>query len=301
MTIPRPRTLKTLLEESVGRFPEKIALAYVDGPSLTYAALGHKVQQLSQFFQKRGIGKGDRIGLLSENMPNWGVAYLAVTSMGAVVVPILPDFHANEVHHILRHSGCKAAVVSEKLMDRVTDADLPECTTLLKLNDLSEISPMDRRGRLMDLLREGEREMAKLKESALRLAGKVPDPVLPEDLAAIIYTSGTTGHAKGVMLTHKNIVSDVYFTLKIQDMNERDRLLSILPLSHTYENTLGFLLPLSQGAAVYYLDKPPVPRVLLPALERIRPTMMLTVPLIIEKIYKNKVLPKLEAPGAMAV
>lgn len=297
MTPPIPGTLKELLEASVQRFPEKTALAFVDGPSLNYAALGQKVVQLSQFLQHRGIAKGDRVGLLGENMPHWGVVYLAVTSMGAVIVPILPDFHANEVHHILRHSGCKAAVVSEKLLDRVTDADLPDCHTLVKLNDLNQITPQDRIGKLMDLLRDGEREVSRLKESAKRLAGIRPAPLSADDRAAIIYTSGTTGHAKGVTLTHKNLVSDVFFTLKIQDMNEKDRLLSILPLAHTYENTLGFLLPLATGASVYYLDKPPVPRVLLPALARIKPTMMLTVPLIIEKIYKTKVLPKLEAPG----
>jgi len=297
MSTPIPGTLKELLESSVQRFPDKTSLAFADGPGLTYAALGQKVVQLSQFLQRQGIQKGDRVGLLGENMPHWGVVYMATTAIGAVIVPILPDFHASEVHHILRHAGCKAAAVSEKLMDRVTDADLPDCHTLIKLNDLTQVLPQDRIGKLMDLLREGEREVQKLKESAMRLAGIEPGPLSPEDMAAIIYTSGTTGHAKGVMLTHKNIVSDVYFTLKIQDMNERDRLLSILPLSHTYENTLGFLLPLATGASVFYLEKPPVPRVLLPALAKIRPTMMLTVPLIIEKIYKSKVLPRLEASG----
>ncbi|MCK5148034.1 AMP-binding protein [bacterium] len=293
----QPETLKEMLDHSITNFPDNIALAFVDGQSLTYSALDHKIENLIILLRKCGITKGDKIGLLGENMPHWGVTYMAVTAIGAVIVPILPDFHANEIHHILRHSGCKAVVVSEKFVDKVIDADLPGCKTLIQLDDLRQIMPQNRIGKFMDLLRDGEREVNKLKESAKRLAGILPIPVCADDLAAIIYTSGTTGHAKGVMLSHKNIISDVYFTLKIQNMNECDRLLSILPLSHTYENTLGFMLPLSQGAAVYYLEKPPVPSVLLPALAKIKPTMMLTVPLIIEKIYKTKVLPKLEAQG----
>jgi long-chain acyl-CoA synthetase len=112
-----------------------------------------------------------------------------------------------------------------------------------------------------------------------------------EDLASIIYTSGTTGHSKGVMLTHKNISFNALKGRKIQWIDETDRFLSVLPLSHTYENTLGLILPMLCGACVYYLRKPPTPSVLIPALSEIKPTMMLTVPLIIEKIFFNKVMP----------
>ncbi len=111
------------------------------------------------------------------------------------------------------------------------------------------------------------------------------------DLASIIYTSGTTGRSKGVMLTHKNIVFTALKGREIQYLDETDRFLSVFPLSHTYENTLGLILPMLCGSCVYYLKKPPTPAVLLPALEKIRPTIMLTVPLIIEKIYFNKILP----------
>ena len=112
-----------------------------------------------------------------------------------------------------------------------------------------------------------------------------------EDIASIIYTSGTTGRSKGVMLTHRNIVFNAMKGMKLQPIDEHDTFLSVLPLSHSYENTLGLILPMLTGSCVYYLRKPPTPSVLLPALTAVRPTMMLTVPLIIEKIYFNKILP----------
>ncbi len=114
-----------------------------------------------------------------------------------------------------------------------------------------------------------------------------------EDLAAIVYTSGTTGHSKGVMLSHGNLLADAEGTLHIVNLGENDRLLSILPLPHTYECTLGFITPILVGASIHYIEKPPTAAVLLPALERVRPTVMLSVPLVIEKIYKARILPQL--------
>ena len=126
------------------------------------------------------------------------------------------------------------------------------------------------------------------------MTGRIQDKVQEDDTAAIIYTSGTTGHSKGVMLTHKNIVWNAIWTSRIPGIMEDDRMLSILPLAHVYECTLGLVLPLLCGASVYYVKKPPTPAILLPALEKVKPTAMLTVPLIIEKIYKTRVLPEIE-------
>ncbi|HNW60892.1 MAG TPA: AMP-binding protein, partial [bacterium] len=272
-------------------WPERPSLGMVDGPVLTYALLQEKVQLLSAQLHEHGILAGDRVAILSENKPQWGIAYLAITTMGAVVVPILPDFTTAEVQHIIRHSGSKAIFVSEKLYSKVEDEFDSSLRTIFLIDDFSLVPLATEKDRLKDFITQGSIGLDRLKEAALRLAGRARQ-VGEEDLASIIYTSGTTGNSKGVMLTHKNLVSDAIATKQIVRLNETDRLVSILPLSHAYECTLGFILVLYCGASVYYIDKPPTARALMPALEKIKPTIMCSVPLVIEKIYKTKVLPQ---------
>lgn len=293
------RTLKQVLNHSVEEHADHPALSMVDESPITYRELGEQVRTLSNILYKRGVVAGDRVAILSENQPNWGVSYFAITTMGAVAVPVLPDFHANEVHHILRHSAAKAIFISEKQYQKLEDTDIESLQTIFLIEDFSVISADTRIDRLKNVLRDGQREYARLKEAALKMAGRLPQDVQEDDVASIIYTSGTTGHSKGVVLSHKNLVFDAMATIEIQDVTPRDRLLSVLPLSHTYENTVGFIIPMMRGASIYYLDKPPVARVLLPALEKIKPTIMLTVPLIIEKIYKMRILPRFTGSALM--
>lgn len=280
-----------MIRNSVETFSDHPALSWADSTPITYRQLGEEIKGITLLLHKQGIVTGDKVAILGENSPNWGIAYLAVTSMGAVAVPILPDFHPSEIQHILNHSGSKAIFISLKLFHKIEAAIFDQLKTMILIDDFRLIPPETDSEKLKNLLREGERELARWKDSALKLAGFLPSEVEEDSLAAIIYTSGTTGHSKGVMLTHKNLITNTISTLAIQDCSPADRLISILPLSHTYENTLGFLLPIMSGAAIYYLDKPPTSRVLLPAMQKIRPTMMLTVPLIIEKIFKTKIHP----------
>ncbi len=285
-------TLKSVIEHSAEVFVGRQAMTMVNGEPLTYQAFFNQVQKLSAFLHDQGIITGDRVALLSENRPQWGVAYFAITTMGAVVVPILPEFRANEVNHILRHAGCKAVIISNRQLEKLDDSQFDRLNAIMMVEDFSLAPRPQGKDRLKEVVLEGSKELAKFREAALRFTGFIPPEVREDDLASIIYTSGTTGHSKGVMLTHKNIVFDALATLKIQSVTETDRLLSILPLSHAYECTLGMVIPLIAGACVYYLDKPPTARVLLPAMAQVKPTMMLTVPLVIEKIYKMQILPK---------
>ena len=287
------RTLRGILRHSTLRFRERIALSTVDGDAVTFGRLGELVDALSGVLHDKGIIPGDRVAILSENKPNWGIAFFAITTMGAIAVPILPDFHPNEVHHILRHSESKALFVSKKLLGVLEDREFTLLATRILLDDLSIIPPEPPADRIRTLIDQGSREIARLKEVALRVTGKIGDHVREEDVASIIYTSGTTGHSKGVMLTHGNLVSDTLATSQLVDVNEEDRFLSILPLSHSYECTLGLIAPVMLGASVYYLDRPPSAGVLMPALAKIRPTVMISVPLVIEKIFKAKIHPKL--------
>jgi long-chain acyl-CoA synthetase len=233
-----------------------------------------------------GIEKGDRVAILGENSPNWGIAYFSITCMGAVAVPILPEFTQQDVLKILDHSQAKAIFVTTKQISKLDSLGLDGPDKIL-LNNLELVLP----DTPYDKLPEGYSTPNAIFNIDFTDID-FPEP-LEEDLAVIIYTSGTTGRPKGVMLTHKNLISNSLSTLEIQNINSNDRMLSILPLSHTYECTIGFLMPIMQGASVYYLQKPPTAPVLLPAMQIVKPTMMLVVPLVIEKVFKNKILPQL--------
>lgn len=267
-------TFPAMFNETLRKFGKHNAYAFVGEQPKTYETAGTEIRSLIAFLEKNGICPGDKVAILSTNMPNWGVAYFAITFMGAVVVPILPDFSNTEVGNILEHSGVKAIFISTSLLVRIEGFKSDYLKTAILIEDYSFVF--------------SEKGSSEFDSSALPVKNY---EVEEEDLASIIYTSGTTGRSKGVMLTHKNISFNALKGRKIQWIDENDRFLSVLPLSHTYENTLGLILPMLCGSCVYYLRKPPTPAVLLPALAEIKPTLMLTVPLIIEKIYFNKILP----------
>ncbi len=267
-------TFPGMFNETLRKFGKRNAFAFAGEEPKTYETANKEIQALIAFLEKNGICPGDKVAILSLNMPNWGVAYFSITFMGAVAVPILPDFSNTEVANILEHSGAKAIFISTSLLSRIEGFKSENLRTAILIEDFSMIF--------------SEKGSAKFDSSALPVKKY---NVEEENLASIIYTSGTTGRSKGVMLTHKNITFNALKGRTIQSFDETDRFLSVLPLSHTYENTLGLILPMLAGSCIYYLRKPPTPAVLIPALAEVKPTMMLTVPLIIEKIYFNKIMP----------
>ena len=267
-------TFPAMFNETLRKFGKNNAYAFVGEKPKTYESANKEIQALIAFLEKKGIGSGDKVAILSLNMPNWAIAYFSITFMGAVVVPILPDFSSTEVANIIEHSGAKALFISNSLLSRIEGFRSADLKTNILIEDFSLIF--------------SENDSIRFDASALPLKNY---EVEEEDLASIIYTSGTTGRSKGVMLTHKSITFNAMKGMVIQSIDENDRFLSVLPLSHTYENTLGLILPMLGGSCVYYMKKPPTPAVLIPAMAEVKPTMMLTVPLIMEKIYFNKIMP----------
>lgn len=238
----------------------------------TYGSFKLKCDELSHMLSRYGIGAGDRVAILSQNMPNWTVAMFSLVPFGRISVPILPDSSENEVTNILNHSGCKAIFISKRMLGKLSK----ECVDkLILIIDIETFS------------------LIKKDDNAFTCDGKVTQP-LPDDLATIIYTSGTTGNAKGVMLSHRNLCSNIIASFHAHKAGSKDVWLSILPMAHTYELSLGVLYPIFCGACVYYIQKPPTPTVLLSAMKTVKPTIMLSVPLIIEKIYKNSVVPTIK-------
>lgn len=287
MITPKKLTICEAFNNSRVAYSDRPALSFIGNTPINYAELAIVVKNLSGMLITAGIGRGDKVALIGENSPNWSMAYLSIATIGAVVVPILPDFSSEEMKNIIEHSEAKVVFASAKIIDRLNISKLNNINCFILLNNLMPINEQTYQSS-----DNQEYIIPKPIENVALCNFDFPQPE-EDDLIAIIYTSGTTGRPKGVMLTHKNIISNIIATSQIQDMNSTDRLLSILPLPHTYECTIGFLMPIVAGAAVYYLDKAPTPTVLLPAMQSIRPTMMLVVPLVIEKIYRNKIRPEL--------
>ncbi|MDD3488659.1 MAG: AMP-binding protein [Paludibacter sp.] len=266
---PNPLTLKSLIDYSTTHFSGNTAVSFVEGnATMKYAELGAKINEMAGLLYSFGLQPGDNVALYCQNMPNWVVAYFAVVARGLVIVPILPDFTRAEVENVLLHSESKVLFVSDRLKSKTDGLELPDLKAKILVDDFSII--------------QGEITAAK-PENLNDIEVK------EEDIAAIIYTSGTTGRSKGVVLTQKNITFVAMQSYTVFPINEHDIFLSFLPLSHTYENSIGMLYPLMYGASIYYLEKPPTAASLVPAMGKIKPTMMLSVPLIMEKLYKSQI------------
>ncbi|MBN1466970.1 AMP-binding protein [candidate division KSB1 bacterium] len=261
-----------------------IQFSFVDEDPLRTRDVIAQAKALQKTLQKYGVRKGDRVALLGENSPQWGVSYLAVGTMGAVCVPILPDFHKSEVQHILKNSEARVLFITSTLFHKLYDAEFPDLKSIFILDD-----------KAVELHGKEIVTYAEAIEMGSGLAHDVEAKIDEDDLLEILYTSGTTGHSKGVMLTHKNIISNALAAIKVIQVSSQDSLLSILPMSHSYECTCGFLLPFLIGAKVYYIKGLPTPQTLMPAAEKIKPTMILSVPLIMEKAYKKRVLTQINA------
>lgn len=262
-------TIYEIVRHSVEKFASRIAFSMLDGEDVSYKEVGERIAHVQEMLLDAGVGAGDKVAILSSSMPNWGVSYFAVTTAGMVAVPILPDFTSAELDLIIEHSEAKAILVSDKLFAKLSKQVVDKLNIVIRTKGLNAI----------------------VKHVSERAEKRIPQP---EDLAAIIYTSGTTSKPKGVMLTHRSIASQLTVIPPLFDYNENDVLLSILPLSHTYECTLGMIYPFARGAHIYYMDRPPVASALMPALQKVRPTVIASVPLIMEKVFRAKVRPMFE-------
>lgn len=260
-------TLCDIYSNSISLYGERVAFSVINGEKLTYNNFGERVERVIQIFNEAGLQKGDKIAILAGNNINWPVSYFAATTSGRVAVPILPDFTAFEIVNIIDHSECKALIVSSKLEYKIPEHLTEKLSLIIKMDNF---------------------EVTKKVVSADVFLRDEPNH---EDVATIIYTSGTSGASKGVMLTHANLVAQTKMTTELFPIVKEDIFLSILPLSHTYECSIGMLLPFTHGASVVYLDGAPTPSILMPALKEVKPTIMLSVPLIVEKIYKIKIRP----------
>lgn len=261
-------TLAGLFEYAEVNFADLPALKMLGGESYTYAEFAAKSRELSRLMSSYGLGSSEKVAIYSQNMPNWTVAYFSAVTFGRVVVPILAESAPNEVENIILHSESSVLFVSSAKLPSVTQPCLDALKLVICLDDF---------------------HIVKCDLSVQEQPAPVSRPSA-DDLAGIFYTSGTTGRAKGVMLSHGNLYQNVIAaSYAYPGARKGYNFLSILPMAHTYEMSFGMLYPIYVGACVNYISKPPTPSVLLGALAKVRPQVMLSVPLIIDKIYKGSV------------
>lgn len=271
---PSFNTLTEIYEHSASAFAGRTASEFIDGSQkYTYAQFKDSCDNLSRTLSNFGIGATDKVAILSENCPNWSIAFFSITAFGRIAVPMLQDLSHDEVENILNHSEAKAIFISKRQLKKLSDKMIEKLHLVVDIEDFSFI---------------------KASGESYTCDGKVTRPT-PLDIAAILYTSGTTGNAKGVMLCHRNFCANVYNSYYSFKVCKRDVFLSILPMAHTYEMSIGMLYPFAYGSRVVYIHKIPTPSILLSALKEIRPTAMLSVPLIIEKVYKSSIVPTIKA------
>lgn len=258
------KTLKEIYDYSIREFADRPSFGMFEREQMTYAELDERVRSVQAMLLSAGLNPGDKVALLSSNMPNWGVSYFAVTTMGMVIVPILPDFSGEELDKVIAHSEAKALIISDKQYTKLSKQTIEAMNIVVRIKNLTVLSQ-------------------RVEEQGSQ---RTPDS---DELAAIIYTSGTTSQPKGVMLTHRAICKQIDLIYKLFPVVKEDVFLSVLPLAHTYECSIGMIYPFTYGSSVTYLDRPPTASTLMPAFKGVRPTIMLSVPLIIEKVFRSQV------------
>lgn len=271
---------------------EKPALSDYNGKTLNFKEVAEAIAKFHIAFEKTGIKRGDKIALIGKNSAHWGVAYLATVTYGAVVVPILPDFLPKDVHYIVNHSEAKLLFAASSIWSKL---DIDQMIDLKYVFGLEELMPLY--SRTADHLNEVIHSLNGLLDKKFPQGLNADDFELPvvsnDQLAEISYTSGTTGFSKGVMLLHNSLAANVRFARTHMPLQAEDKIVSFLPLAHAYGLAFEFLFPFSLGCHITFLTKTPSPAIITKAFEEIKPRLILSVPLVIEKIYKKKILPEI--------
>lgn len=281
-----------LIEYSIKSHWDLVALCDYKGVTYTYRDVARKIEKLHLFFNACGIQKGEKIALCSRNSANWGIAFLATLTYGAVAIPILHEFKADNIHHIINHSEARLLFVGDSNWEQLDHQHMPHLDGVIRMEDyvVKEISK--------PVIRDARKQVNRL------FGEKFPDRFTvddvsyrkdqPEEIAMINYTSGTTSASKGVVLPYLSMWSNLRFALDQMGYHPGEKLVAILTMAHMYGLAFEFIYPFASGTQVYFLAKTPSPRVIAEVFQNIRPNLIVAVPLIIEKVIRKGVLPHLQ-------
>lgn len=271
------------------------ALCDYKGAKFTYADIATQIARLHLIFEKSGIAAGDKIALCSKNTAHWAIAYLAATSYRAVAVPILNGFTPDNLEKLADHSDSKLLFTEKEMWSEMNGENMPQLVGAINVEDYSVLYSRD--GRLETAVADAERMFAEKYPDGMKPELMEYETGKPEDIITISYTSGTTSSPKGIMLSVRSISSNISFGVKRIQFPKGGNIVSMLPLAHLYGLTFEFVYPVASGGCVYFLGKTPTPTILLQAFADVKPYMLITVPLVVEKIFRNKVMPILERPA----
>ena len=283
-----------LIEESIKKNWDLDALTDYKGATLQYKDVARKIEKIHIILEESGVQKGDKIAICGRNSSHWGVTFLAILTYGGVAVPILHEFKADNVHNIVNHSEAKLLFVGDMVWENLNENAMPNLEGILLMNDFTILVS---RSEKLDYARAHLNEMfGKKFPRNFRREHINYHKDSPEELAILNYTSGTTSYSKGVMLPYRAVWSNIRFALDVLPLKPGNRLVSMLPMAHMYGLAFEFIYPLCFGCHIYFLTRTPSPKIILQAFADVKPELVIAVPLIIEKIIKKNVLPKLETP-----
>ncbi len=270
---------------------DNLAFSDFGGDTFKYSDVAKKIKSLHLFYQLTGINRGDKVAVLGRNSANWGITFLSAISAGLVIVPILPDFNNNDTSHIINHSEAKLLIGAKQLLDKIDLEKTPNLKVILALEDFSLHWSNDKNNKykLADSFQY-------YKENRLVKTAFAFDEWEKEEMCIISYTSGTSGFTKGVMIPERSLVSNIIYAREHMPLQTSNKIVSFLPMAHVYGLLFEFLFPLSLGCHITFLSKIPSPAIITKVFGEVRPHLVLSVPLVIEKIYKKRLLPTLEKP-----
>ena len=283
-----------LIEKSIKKNWDANALTDYKGVTYQYKDVARKIEKLHIIFEESGVKPGDKIAICGRNMSHWGVTFLATVTYGAVIVPILHEFKPDQVHNIVNHSEAKLLFVGDVVWEGLDESAMPDLEGVILVNDFSLlVSRTEKLTYAREHLNElfGKKFPKNFRKEHINYYKDSPD-----ELLVLNYTSGTTSFSKGVMIPARALWSNMMFAFGALSMKAGDRLVSMLPMAHMYGLAFEFLYEFVAGVQVFFLTRMPSPKIILQAFAEVKPSLVIAVPLIIEKIIKKNVLPKLETP-----
>lgn len=285
-------SLIQLIEESIRKNWNLDAMTDYKGATLQYKDVARKIEKMHILFEHAGIKKGDKIALCGRNSANWTATFLGVITYGAVAVPILHEFKADNVHNIVNHSEARMLFVGDQVWENFNEAAMPHLEGIIELKNFDLV--VSRSQRLTYAREHLNEEFGKRYPCRFRAENVSYRREEPEELAVINYTSGTTGYSKGVMLPYRSIISNVVHIHKKVDLKPGDNVVSMLPLGHIFGLVFDFIYGVTVGAHLWFLTRMPSPKIIAESFAEIRPRVIACVPLIVEKIFKKNILPKVD-------
>lgn len=282
------------IEQSIKNNWDKPSLTDFKGATSSYKDVARKIEKLHILFEHSNIRKGDKIALCSRNMSAWGIAFLATLTYGAVAVPILNEFKPDNIHHIVNHSEARLLFVGDVVWENLDESAMPDIDGAIRIEDFS-------------LRHSNKKSLTEARERLNELFGKkFPERFMaenvkynydrPDELAMINYTSGTTSSSKGVMLPYRSLWTNLKFALGVFGLTPGEQIVSMLPMAHMYGLAFEFIYEFASGMHIHFLSRTPSPKIIADAFAEVKPNLIITVPLVIEKIIKKRIFPTIEKP-----